>query len=199
MICEKCKIREAAIQYTEVVNGIKKEHHFCAQCAQEMNFGQLSIFELDFPFSRILSALLTGEGENKESAYAQIVCPNCRTSYRDFVNKSRFGCPECYEIFDILVRDSIRQLQGSELHKGKIPKCRGHIPPKSLVQELPGGLDSEEKHQKDEDRHPSASLSDALRELRQKLKRAVREENYEMAAKYRDEIKALQEEGLPDA
>ncbi len=46
MLCEKCKIREANIQYTEVINGVKTEHHFCAQSAKEMDFGHYSaIFE----------------------------------------------------------------------------------------------------------------------------------------------------------
>ena len=50
MLCERCKIREANIQYTEVINGIKTEHHFCAHCAREMDFGPYAaIFDSDFP------------------------------------------------------------------------------------------------------------------------------------------------------
>ena len=49
MLCERCKIREANIQYTEVINGIKTEHHFCAHCAREMDFGPYAaIFDSDF-------------------------------------------------------------------------------------------------------------------------------------------------------
>lgn len=47
MLCERCKIREANIQYTEIVNGVRKEHNFCAQCARELDFGPYSaIFDL---------------------------------------------------------------------------------------------------------------------------------------------------------
>ena len=35
MLCEKCKIREANIILTEVVNGIKTEHNLCSQCASQ--------------------------------------------------------------------------------------------------------------------------------------------------------------------
>ena len=42
MLCERCKIREANIQYTEIVNGVRKEHNFCAQCARELDFGPYS-------------------------------------------------------------------------------------------------------------------------------------------------------------
>lgn len=59
MLCERCKIREANIQYTEVVSGVKKEHHFCAQCAKEMDFGvYAAIFDGEFPIGKLLSACL---------------------------------------------------------------------------------------------------------------------------------------------
>ena len=66
MLCERCKIREANIQYTEVVNGVKTEHHFCAQCAKEMDFGPYAaIFDSEFPLGKLLSGLL-GIGEEQE-------------------------------------------------------------------------------------------------------------------------------------
>ena len=49
MLCERCKIREANIQYTEVINGVKTEHNFCAQCAKEMDFGPLSLIHISEP------------------------------------------------------------------------------------------------------------------------------------------------------
>ena len=59
MLCERCKIREANIQYTEIVNGVRKEHNFCAQCARELDFGPYSaIFDSDFPLGKLLSGLL---------------------------------------------------------------------------------------------------------------------------------------------
>ena len=42
MLCERCKIREATIQYIEVVNGVRQEHSLCGQCAKETGFGQVS-------------------------------------------------------------------------------------------------------------------------------------------------------------
>ena len=40
MLCERCKIREANVRYTEIMNGVKTEHNLCMQCAGEMNLGQ---------------------------------------------------------------------------------------------------------------------------------------------------------------
>ena len=39
MLCEKCRIREATIQYTEVVNGRRTVHSYCSQCAKDSDFG----------------------------------------------------------------------------------------------------------------------------------------------------------------
>ena len=84
MICERCKIREANIKYTEVINGVKTEHNLCSQCAREMDFGQYSsIFEGDFPFGKLLSGLL-GLGENtssREQEMRQVTCPTCGLTY----------------------------------------------------------------------------------------------------------------------
>ena len=38
MLCEKCKIREANVFYTEIIDGDQKnEHHLCSQCAKDLD------------------------------------------------------------------------------------------------------------------------------------------------------------------
>ena len=75
MLCERCKIREATIQYIEVVNGVRQEHSLCGQCAKETGFGQVSaLFDGEFPFAKILSTLLGEEEVEEDQNYAQIVC-----------------------------------------------------------------------------------------------------------------------------
>mgnify|MGYP002590989280 CR=1 FL=1 len=59
MLCERCKIREANIQYTEIVNGVRKEHNFCAQCARELDFGPYST-DANIPLSRNVLANTIG-------------------------------------------------------------------------------------------------------------------------------------------
>ena len=83
MLCEKCKIREANIKYTEVINGVRNEHNLCAQCAKEMDLGYYSaIFDGEFPLGKLLSSLLgVGETSQKEDKLQQIMCPACKTSY----------------------------------------------------------------------------------------------------------------------
>ena len=110
----------------EVINGVRTEHHFCTQCAKEMDFGAYSaIFDGEFPLAKLISGLLGGEEpEEKDGKFQQVVCPSCGMTYEEFVENSCFGCADCYSVFDLLIRDNIKQLQGSECHKGKHPKIR---------------------------------------------------------------------------
>lgn len=180
MLCERCKIREANIQYTEVVNGVKKEHHFCAQCAKEMDFGvYAAIFDGEFPIGKLLSGLLGIEDDNQgPDKLHQISCPTCSTTYDTFVRDSRFGCADCYSVFGPLMEDSIKQLQGSLHHTGKSPVYQNTEDEggKTSGKVLAKGVTEEEKE---------------LSELDSRLKEALRFEDYETAAVCRDRIREL--------
>jgi protein arginine kinase activator len=180
MLCERCKIREANIQYTEVVNGVKKEHHFCAQCAKEMDFGvYAAIFDGEFPIGKLLSGLLGIEDDNQgPDKLHQIACPTCGTTYDAFVRDSRFGCADCYSVFGPLMEDSIKQLQGSLLHTGKSPVNQNIESLSESVGKTRG------KSIKDETSDEEKELS----ELDSRLKEALRFEDYETAAVCRDRI-----------
>ena len=66
MLCEKCKVREANIKYTEIINGVKTEHNLCSHCAKEMDFGQYTaLLDGEFPLGKLLSGLL-GLEEDEE-------------------------------------------------------------------------------------------------------------------------------------
>ena len=76
MLCERCKIREANIQYTEIANGVRTEHNYCAQCAKEIDFGPYSaIFEGEFPLGKLLSGLLGVPGEESVRSSVRPVAP----------------------------------------------------------------------------------------------------------------------------
>ncbi len=182
MLCERCKIREANIQYTEVINGSRTEHHFCAQCARDLDFGQYSaLFDGEFPFAEFLSALLGGETPaKKQEKYQQIVCPTCGMTYEEFVKNSCFGCADCYGVFDVLIHDNIKQIQGSDCHKGKKPLYQNTDGDPEVVPEA-----GEPAAQ--------ASAEEQIRSLERKLRDALRKEEYETAAWCRDRIRDLKE------
>lgn len=188
MLCERCKIREANIQYTEVINGVKTEHNFCAQCARELDVGQYSaIFDGEFPLVKLLSGLLGWEEPVKrEGKFQQVVCPTCGTTYEEFVENSRFGCGDCYSVFDVLIHDNIKQLQGSDHHNGKKPLMQAG--------QMSGGSESEnEEDSVTAEIMEKDSVKSEIRSWGRKLKEALKTEDYETAAVCRDKIRALKE------
>ena len=196
MLCEKCKVREANIKYTEIINGVKTEHNLCSHCAKEMDFGQYTaLLDGEFPLGKLLSGLLGLEEDEEETDERfRVVCPTCGTSFDDFVQNSRFGCPDCYGVFDLFISDKIKQLQGSESHRGKIPKImagkeksaagnRKEVPQDVL-------LEAGEKTVNDMDTARPDWWKEAA-DLEKQLKAALKTEDYEMAAACRDKIRAL--------
>lgn len=183
MLCEHCKMREATVKYVEVINGVKTEHNLCTQCAGQVDIGQYSsLFDGEFPLGKLLSGLLSMQGNEEEKQYTGVVCPSCGITYEDFVKDSFFGCPDCYSVFDPLIAENIRHLQGSEKHVGKRPK--------NLI--LDGKLPADPQEEKGTE--IELTKEEKIRLLEVKLKEAVRREEFEEAAKLRDRIRELKEE-----
>ena len=183
MLCEKCRIREANIKYTEIINGMKKEHNLCSQCAKEMDFGPYSaILEGEFPLSMLLSSLLglsDSDAAARQQKTEEVVCPTCGTTYEEFIKNSRFGCADCYHVFDLLIGEKIKKLQDNASHTGKQPKMRAGKPPEAAVSSK-----GEMQFTKEEQ----------IRQLERRLKAALEAEDYEQAAVCRDQIRVLKEE-----
>ena len=91
-------------------------------------------------------------------------CPNCGRTYSDFQKTGKFGCSECYKAFEEPIARTLRQVQASSEHMGKIPSTAS------------AGIQKKRK----------------LKELKDKLANAVKEENYELAAKLHKEIKEME-------
>lgn len=171
-MCERCKKRKANIQYTEIVNGVKKEHNLCTHCARELDL------EIEFPLGKLLSGILGLEETGKREKEFQVTCPTCGTTYQSFLKDSQFGCPDCYGVFDLLIQDHMKNLQGNEKYKGKIPTNPvGNPMYIKKNQELVIDFKLEE-----------------IDVLEARLKDALRVEDYESAATYRDRIRELKGE-----
>lgn len=175
MLCEKCKIRKADVRYTEIGGNTIKEHHYCIPCAKDMDFVLYNILEGDFPLAKLLSGFLSDAITDQQNQSNEIVCPECGTTYEQFVADSRFGCKDCYSVFGILIEDNIKQLQGSDIHKGKKPKI---LPESRTIHISPTDVEQDKEE-------------DDIITLQRLMKMAVEEEEYEKAAMYRDKIKAL--------
>lgn len=176
MLCEKCQEREATIIYTEIINGVKTEHSLCSECAKDMDFGD------ELPFAELLSGILGAyavENEKREDTMEQVVCPTCRMSYRDFIRQGIFGCEDCYNVFEPLIEENIKKIQGNSIHTGKKPR-------------YDSGLNTDKQETVQEG-------ADQITILKERLKEALKEEDYEEAARLRDEIRALKERNGVDA
>ena len=197
MLCEKCKKREAVVRYTVVKNKTRTEHNYCMECAASLDMGNTSyagLFDGQSQLGRLLSGILgfamDRETEDEDVNPSGIVCPVCQTSYAEFVKDSRFGCPDCYDVFDLMMGNQIKTIQGSEEHRGKHPV---HMRSVFDLTRGEGALKTEEAPVLKE----KVSIEEKISVLRLRLKEAIHEEDYESAASLRDEIRAL-EAGVTD-
>lgn len=92
----------------------------------------------------------------------ELTCPRCGTKYYQFKEGGKFGCEDCFETFSKMLAPMFKNIHGATEHTGKFPKHSG------------GKFLKEKK----------------IENLRVKLDKAIKEENFELAAKLRDEIRA---------
>jgi protein arginine kinase activator len=114
MICQACGQREASVLVHTVVANQLKKTALCATCAGEP------------PPAAALDALMqTLAGLSARPRAHPGRCPDCRTSFADFRESGRFGCPRCYENFLPQVKDLLPRLHaGAYHHRGKTPGRR---------------------------------------------------------------------------
>lgn len=92
-------------------------------------------------------------------------CAFCSATFRDFRTTGRLGCAHCYDAFEKSMRDLLRRVHGSSQHVG-----RRYEPPHSA--EVPDG--------------------GTANELRDRLKRAIEAEQFELAADIRDRLREME-------
>lgn len=172
MECQECHQRPATLHYTQVINGDKAEVHICEQCAKEK--GYMNYDEDNYSLHSLLSGLFNFESiplaENKSATYAprkKYVCDKCGMSYDEFTRVGKFGCAECYKTFDERLNPIFRRVHsGNTKHEGKVPKRIG------------GNI----------------HLKKELNQLKQNLQALIQKEEFEEAAKVRDQIRSLEKE-----
>lgn len=107
---------------------------------------------------------LTPTGIDISSADKSITCPGCGMNLAEFRETGRLGCYQCYESFNKSLMAMIGNIHKSTKHVGKVP---------SNARDAMGVIDK-------------------IRELEYKLQEAVQKEEFEEAAKIRDQIKMLE-------
>ena len=198
MLCSICHKNEAVICYTEIINGIKKEQYLCPECA-----AQYTAFDSDTSgltpgnlLAGLLSSVLgqTGVALDDDVKKTNLVCPNCGMTYNEFLKYGKFGCPECVHTFGFLLDDYLKKIQGSCEHCGKSYEGMEtvFVPDISFVT---GKADKEEVVREDRD-IPGARIfegdSQEIAGLKRRLAKAIKDEEYEEAARLRDAIRAVE-------
>jgi len=180
MMCSNCGKREANFMYTEIINGVKKEINLCSNCANKLGVLDMSFNMPSLDFSNFFGDFLNEYDSLMPSIFSDKVktlkCTGCGMEYDEFLSTGKFGCSNCYEVFQDKIEPLLRQLHGDTKYLGK---KSGNDFKAVRVQKA-----STKEVVKDENK---------IESLKERLKDAIKVENYEEAAKIRDEIKALEE------
>ena len=168
MLCDKCQKNPATVRMQQFIHGKKTELNLCQECTFKLENLEMPI-SLENVFKGFLdqlqSKLFTGMGSvSSTPPQTAAKCARCGMTYDEFKTDGKLGCEECYQSFSKEVDSLLKSIQGSTRHEGKYPRRLG------------AGL----KHKR------------KANELRVKLKIAIGEENYEEAARLRDEIRSLE-------
>lgn len=167
MKCDSCGKENANVHMTSIVNGVKEEHHYCQQCANQNEQGKGSMFSSMFDDSFFNNQFFANV-MYPQSALGNsklITCPQCGMTISAFNHQGRLGCDRCYEVFQPHLVPLIKRIQGSTSYEGSIPQR--------------GAAD--------------LKVEQTIKELRNELIQAVKEEQFEKAAQIRDEIKSLEQ------
>lgn len=177
MLCEKCNKNPATVMYKENINGHVKSFALCAKCASELTempgYGK-SVYSqgdsLGDVFENVNSLFGSLFGLPAQQVRRQTgeekKCTLCGAAFAELVKEGKVGCPECYKVFAEELAPTISRIHGTGVHMGTAP----------------------ERYKEGRER------KERIAELESKLKRAVEAEEYEEAAKLRDELRKLKSE-----
>ncbi len=163
MLCDNCQERDAVVHLTRMVDNAMTQLHLCEKCAAAKGV-ETTLSLPQHPLGEILQAVQQ-QGAGEASSEDASSCSFCGATTRDFRATGRLGCPHCYDAMERSLRELLRRLHGSSRHVGK-----RYEPPQSHV----------------------VGMVDSVHDLRDRMRRAVDGEQFELAAELRDRIRALE-------
>jgi protein arginine kinase activator len=163
MQCSVCKEKPATVFLTHIENDKMHKVNLCEDCAKTKGVDNPTTFSLAD------ADLLLGLGASQEITQTpggvDLKCPRCGFSQADFKKSGRLGCPECYQVFAEGLEGLLKTMHKGTRHTGKSPEAL----------------------------RQSRDHAERLKLLQKKLAKAVESEDFEQAAKLRDELKQLDE------
>ena len=174
MICEMCKKKDATIFIKEVVLGKTKTYALCDDC---MKKHKETMIPSNIQIDKLIQSLISFADEetkkiNKKEKITKKQktkrCENCLSTYDEVILAASPGCEECYKYFENEIMNILKKVSNEKIHVGKMPSKKNT---------------SEELNDKDE----------LIRKYKLELNDAISCEDFEKAAKLRDEIRKLNE------
>lgn len=165
MMCEECGVRPAKFHLTTIAGEQKRERRLCEVCMAKY---QKQLPGIDFAnLAGFLSGFLQNNGgapsEKIDEEFALLACTNCGTTYSTFQKSGKLGCAQCYKVFQKPLETLLMRIHGNTQHAGRIPE----------------GIKSD------------VSIRMNIERLKQQLAKSIAAEEYENAAKLRDQIRGL--------
>lgn len=163
--CDHCKKNQATIRMVQLINGERTEYNLCEECAAKMGGSLFSDAQFSLPnfLGSVFDSVL-GSGQTRKNSAK--VCPVCGMRVQEIGKTGKVGCSACYTTFADEISSSLRRVQGTAQHTGKIPTRNGR----------------------------PAQVKKQMEEYKLQLQEAVRNEEYEKAAEFRDKIKELEKQ-----
>ncbi|MCL2565683.1 MAG: UvrB/UvrC motif-containing protein [Defluviitaleaceae bacterium] len=169
MKCNRCHHNEASVYIEQSINGELTSAHLCSECAFSQNMNVGTGTPPNQAFHAIHSFWFGPEGSSKTYKSQRTgakICDICGLSFNEFKKTSMLGCASCYKAFEPELLGVFKKVQPGTRHIGKIPKVMG----KTFMK----------------DRKIAA--------LELELQGFIASEEYEEAAKTRDQIRLLKSE-----
>lgn len=184
MLCQFCQENQATVHIKKTINGSKQELVLCEKCAAEQ--GHLNGFSDPFLFHQFVFGILGGETQKIQRPTVP-ECPTCHLTMQEFRETGKFGCSNCYRIFENQLPGILKNFQGGNyIHQGKDPNKIGEKGRKQQVDEPKIETESSIKPLTD---------SEKIAQLKIELQSCIKLEKFERAAELRDAIHEL-EKGL---
>lgn len=165
MLCQNCGKNEATTHIKQIINGDMAESHLCSECASHLGYSDMfSGFGLNL--SELFGGFL-GDTKPSISSGKTPRCPKCGSSFDEIVHSGKVGCADCYRTFYDRLLPSIQRIHGKIKHSGKTA-VSSPVQPKI------------------------ETTAEKIEKLKAAMNDAVSKQEFETAAKIRDEIKALE-------
>ena len=162
MLCDACRERDAMVKVTQVVKGEVTYLNLCEQCAAERG---IETTVSTTPKNLLGDFLQDVQQQASTKQSDALKCAFCSMTLRDFRATGRLGCSRCYETFEQSLRELLRRVHGNARHAGR----RYTPPPTDMLEQ-----------------------ASTLGELRDRLRRAIENEEFELAASLRDQLKVIE-------